>query len=234
MRSTGLVSVLSDRHQKLGIVVNTLNTAIENKIWTAFTGTQKPYLHPNESVLVGPAHWPSTSDLSKQSMVSSRSTATLRQATIADQEDGSSGDQTASVTTPDNSSGYACYRSTQPVSQNEARTNTCSNMRSPSVAYETSSQTSSTNSIPAVPLPRDSRVRSPAPYKQLICAKIADFGLSVLDLQTMAVHNLPRGTPGWAAPEISNPRILRHNLLLRCDIWSCAITIWSVMVFKER
>jgi hypothetical protein len=195
-----LESVPSDRHQKLGIVVNKLNIAIENKIRTVFTGMQKPYLHPNESVLVGPAHWPSTSDLSKQSTVSSRSTATLRQATISDQEDGSSGDQTASATTPDNSSERACNRLTQPVSQSEARTNTCSNMRSPSVAYETSSQTSSTNSIPAVPLPRDSRVRSPAPYKQLIRGKclwkqLLDTG-KPLQISTKSIHATVSSTAG--------------------------------------
>jgi hypothetical protein len=195
-----LESILSDRRQKLGIVVNKLNTAIENKIQTVFTEMQKLYLYPNESVLVGPAHWPSTSDLSLQSTASSRSTATLQQATIADQEDGSSSDQTVSATTPDNSSEHACNILTQPVSRNEARTNTCSNTKLPSVVYETPSQNSSTNNIPAVLLPRDSYVCSPALYKQLICGKylwkqLLNSG-KLLQISTKSIYATVSSTAG--------------------------------------
>lgn len=66
-------------------------------------------------------------------------------------------------------------------------------------------------------------------------AKIADFGLSVQDLDDGVVkaQDLPRGTEGWAAPEQSDPeRLAKAGKIHRCDIWSSALTIWSCMVHK--
>jgi serine/threonine protein kinase len=62
-------------------------------------------------------------------------------------------------------------------------------------------------------------------------AKIADFGHSVRDFNqdTLTPDIAPQGTEGWSAPELRNQRTLRTDLLYRCDIWSLAMTIWSVL-----
>jgi serine/threonine protein kinase len=66
-------------------------------------------------------------------------------------------------------------------------------------------------------------------------AKLADFVLSIRDLDTGAVQvqDLPIGTEGWAAPEQADPeQFSQPGALHRCDIWSCALAIWSCMVLK--
>ena len=65
------------RRQGLSSAVSRMNTFLEERIRTESMKKRMPYLHPDESVLVAPAHWPSTSE---RSTVSSSSTATLRQA----------------------------------------------------------------------------------------------------------------------------------------------------------
>jgi len=83
----------TDHREKLGVIVTKLNTIIEEKIRNAFVETNKPYLHPNESILVARAHWPSTSDLPENPNSSSGSTSTLRQEATASQINSLSGDQ---------------------------------------------------------------------------------------------------------------------------------------------
>jgi OTT_1508-like deaminase len=82
-----------DRREKLGVIVTKLNSTIEEKIRKALVETNKPYLYPNESVLVARAHWPSTSDLPENPNSSSGSTSTLRQEATAGQMSSLSGDQ---------------------------------------------------------------------------------------------------------------------------------------------
>jgi serine/threonine protein kinase len=68
-------------------------------------------------------------------------------------------------------------------------------------------------------------------------AKIADFGLSVQDLDNgiVQVQDLPRGTEGWAAPEQADTeRLAKPGTIHRCDIWSSALTVWSCMVLNGK
>jgi hypothetical protein len=140
-----------------------------------FTGMQKPYLHPNESVLVGPALWPSTSDLPERSTVSSSSRDTLRQSTWGN---GSNDERTASATTPENLFEYSSNTLTQPVASVESGTKDppCTRAsvpehdqirnRPPSLTGSASSTTASSDTVPHALLPHD-QPHSPAPYQQL-------------------------------------------------------------------
>ena len=62
-------------------------------------------------------------------------------------------------------------------------------------------------------------------------AKIADFGHSVRNFNqnTLTPEVAPQGTEGWSAPELRNQQSLRTDMLYKCDIWSLALTIWSVL-----
>ena len=64
-------------------------------------------------------------------------------------------------------------------------------------------------------------------------AKIADFGLALSDYENLESEAIPLGTPGWAAPELTDnskrdPDLTRA-FLPKCDMWSLGLTIWSVM-----
>jgi serine/threonine protein kinase len=63
-------------------------------------------------------------------------------------------------------------------------------------------------------------------------AKLSDFGCSVSDLASDSENNVfPRGTEGWSAPEQQQGVVSSQNAF-RCDIWSCALTIWSTMTLS--
>jgi hypothetical protein len=170
-----LDAIPTDRQQKLGCIVNQLNIIIKDKIRTVFIGMQKPYLHPNESVLVGPALWPSTSDLPERSTVSLRLTDTLRQATW---ENNSNNEETASASTLENPFEHPSHALTLPAPGIEGRTkdSPCTRASVPehaqtrnrpsSLADSASSTTTSSNTIPLALLPHD-QLHSPAPYQQL-------------------------------------------------------------------
>jgi hypothetical protein len=98
-----LEGIPEERRQKLTAILIQLNAIIEDKIRTVYTGTKETYLHPNESVLVARAHWPSTSELPEISTISSKSTVTLRQEIANGQEAGSISNQSAPVIAPENS-----------------------------------------------------------------------------------------------------------------------------------
>ncbi len=93
-----LESVSAERRQRLCVIVTQFNAVIEDKIRVVSTGKSMPFIHPNESVLVERAHWPSTSDLAEVSTVSSSSTATARQGAIVEQERSSGDKQSSSAT----------------------------------------------------------------------------------------------------------------------------------------
>ena len=66
-------------------------------------------------------------------------------------------------------------------------------------------------------------------------AKIADFGSTWEpwgDSQDMRLN--PRGTPGWAAPEIPVEDMASAESLKRLDIWSLALTTWSILLERGR
>jgi len=98
-----LEGIPEERRQKLTAILIQLNAIIEDEIWTVYTGTKEKYLHPNESVLVARAHWPSTSELPEISTTSSKSTVTLRQEIANGQKAGSIGNQSTPVIAPENS-----------------------------------------------------------------------------------------------------------------------------------
>jgi hypothetical protein len=116
-----LEGIPTDRRQHLSRTLIQMNSALEDKISRVYTGTQKPYLHPNESILVERAHWPSTSDLPERSTVSAESTVTLRQETTADHGQGSNGDQSAVVIARENSPQQPPPGFIQQASGNEIR-----------------------------------------------------------------------------------------------------------------
>src|SRR5208282_5262954 len=60
-------------------------------------------------------------------------------------------------------------------------------------------------------------------------AKLADFGGSVLDVESDSSGSLRMGTHPWNAPEWKD-RLSRDGLL-RTDIYSLGLLIWSVMAF---
>ena len=158
-----LQDIPSDRRQNLSSAVSRMNTILEEKIKAESMKTRKPYLQPNESVLVAPAHWPSTSELPEISTVSSSSTATLRPAITTIQE---------------NPFEYSSDPITQPAPGNEATTESCPGTtvavlekHSPdriSVIEEgdTSSRTSS-STIPVAAAAHISRSNSQTPYQAL-------------------------------------------------------------------
>jgi len=86
-----------DRREKFGVIVTKLNTTIEDQIRKELAETHKPYHHPNESVLVGRAHWPSTSELPENPSSSSGLISTLRQEADAGQVNGLSNHQNRST-----------------------------------------------------------------------------------------------------------------------------------------
>lgn len=106
-----LQDIPADRRQNLSSAVSRMNTLLEEKIRTESMEKRKPYFQPNESVLVAPAHWPSTSELPEKSIVSSSSAATLRQAITTIQENGTTGDHN----TPEKPFEYPSDSITQPV-----------------------------------------------------------------------------------------------------------------------
>jgi len=65
-------------------------------------------------------------------------------------------------------------------------------------------------------------------------AKIADFGHSIRDFNqdNLSLDIAPQGTEGWSAPELRNQQELRVDLLYKCDIWSLALTVWSVLAMR--
>jgi len=217
-----LDAIPTDRRQKLGHVVNQLNTIIEDKIRTVFTGTQKPYLHPNKSVLVGPALWPSTSDLPKRSTVSSRSIDTLRQATW---ENGSNDEQTASATTLENPFRHLSNALTQLAPGIEGRTKDppCTRQsvpehgqtrnKPPSLADLASSTTTSSNTIPPAPLPHD-QLHSPGPYQQLprgelLWKQLLDAS-NPLQISTTSIHTTISPAT-WPSSSFSSSFISTNN-----------------------
>ena len=58
-------------------------------------------------------------------------------------------------------------------------------------------------------------------------AKLADFGGSVLDIGEGTKGRLPMRTPPWQAPEWAE--YLTRDGLLRTDVYSLGLTIWSIM-----
>jgi serine/threonine protein kinase len=58
-------------------------------------------------------------------------------------------------------------------------------------------------------------------------AKLADFAGSVLDVAEDAKGRLPMRTPPWQAPEWAE--YLTRDGLLRTDVFSLGLTIWSIM-----
>ena len=60
-------------------------------------------------------------------------------------------------------------------------------------------------------------------------AKVSDFGLCAHEVGTSYETRVPRGTPGWSAPELQYSSLLQWEELVKCDIWSLGLTIWSVM-----
>lgn len=60
-----------------------------------------------------------------------------------------------------------------------------------------------------------------------LTAKLADFGMSLYD--DMHAGEIPKGTPGWQAPEIQLGSPLRPSDLLKADNYSFGLLLWSSM-----
>lgn len=67
-------------------------------------------------------------------------------------------------------------------------------------------------------------------------AKISDFGFAQAEVheQSLDVSKLPRGTPGWAAPEQENPLPVPVEFLHLRDIWGCGMSVWSILALHGR
>lgn len=60
-----------------------------------------------------------------------------------------------------------------------------------------------------------------------LTAKLADFGMSLYD--DMHAGEIPKGTPGWQAPEIQLGSPLQPSNLLKADNYSFGLLLWSSM-----
>lgn len=147
-------SIPEDRRQNLSITVSRMNAFIEEMIRTVYTARQKPYLHPNESVLVERAHWPSTSNLPESSAVSSKSTATRRTDAPASRETGLRSDQSESAASQGNP-----LENLPEIIVHDASEN--------GTSAEASLSDTSLNSTSTVLLPQSGESNLPAPCEQL-------------------------------------------------------------------
>jgi hypothetical protein len=174
-----LEGLSTDYRKKFGVIVTKLNTTIEDKIRAAFAEPHKPYLHPNESVLVARAHWPSTSDLPENPSSSSGSTSTLRQEATAGQVNDLSGNQNISTDFREDPIDHPLEENLQQVLGNDNRALSSSGTTTPRAEHspldkEPSPEMSvvcpespSPNTNAAVPPAHSPHRNSTAPYQQL-------------------------------------------------------------------
>lgn len=65
-------------------------------------------------------------------------------------------------------------------------------------------------------------------------AKLADFGLSVDDLESSNLGGAGLGgTPGWQAPEVVEDRALTVEKLFKADNYSFGLLVWHFMLGLE-
>lgn len=65
-------------------------------------------------------------------------------------------------------------------------------------------------------------------------AKLADFGLSVDDLESSNLGGAGLGgTPGWQAPEVVEDRALTVEKLFKADNYSFGLLVWYIMLGLE-
>lgn len=63
-----------------------------------------------------------------------------------------------------------------------------------------------------------------------LTAKLADFGMSLYE--DMHAGEIPKGTPGWQAPEIQLGSPLQPSDLLKADNYSFGLLLWSSMFLR--
>lgn len=67
-----------------------------------------------------------------------------------------------------------------------------------------------------------------------LLAKLADFGLSIVDLEGSPTSTQLTGTKGWQAPEVEDSQVLPHQRM-KADSYSFGLMMWSILFcYGER
>jgi hypothetical protein len=222
-----LEGIPAKSRQRFGTVVSRMNAILEDKIRVVYSGTQKLFLHPNESVLIAPAHWPSTSDLPEKSTGSSKSTSTLRQQTIATPEQVTGNGMFASATNRADILAHPLNGLAQQLSGNESRSEafTTSNLNQehglshskPSKEiFVMPSDTLPSDIIPSASSKSSSQLSSKAPSQFLIRGDPVSRRLSYVNshirISTTSIHaTILNGSE----EETENMAIRKHRIQLR-------------------